>query len=129
MVSADGGNGGRIRAGFAPWPIMKASRWAACSGSVTQMTLPSSTDMPIACWAWALRSGPWVSSKLLGRAAPEDQVQLPGQVRGVADARAHPLPGEEGHQVGGVAGQQAGPPPVGPARAAARGRPTRQSIT
>jgi hypothetical protein len=50
--------------------------------------------------------GPVGVQQLLAGDAAQDQVQLPGQVGGVANAGAHALPGEGGHQVGGVAGQQ-----------------------
>ena len=52
-----------------------------------------------------------------GRRTPgQHQVELPRQVGGVAQARAHALAGEGRHLVGGVAGEQhvARAPPIGP---------------
>ena len=47
--------------------------------------------------------------------AVEHEVELPGQVGGVAQAGAHALPGERRHEVGGVAGEEHAPgaPPLG----------------
>ena len=52
------------------------------------------------------------------RRAGQDEVELPGQIGGVAQARAHALPRERRHLVRGVAGEQQPPasPRVHPAR-------------
>jgi hypothetical protein len=44
--------------------------------------------------------------QFLARVAAEDQVELPGEVRGVPDARTHALAREGRHLVRGVTGQQ-----------------------
>ena len=84
-----------------------SSRAAASAGSGTQITLPSSIENSIA--ARALRQpllAGSVSSSASAACAAEHEVELPGQVGGVADARAHALPGERRHLVGGVAGEE-----------------------
>ncbi len=49
----------------------------------------------------------------LARVTGQDEVEFPGEVRGVPDARAHALAGERGHLVSGVSGDQE--PPLAPA--------------
>ena len=99
---------------------MASSRAAASAGSGTQMTLPSSMEKSIA--AFALGPALLVVGRRAARVAArplEHQVELPGQVGGVADPGAHALPGERRHLVGGVAGEEdpADPPLLGAARA------------
>jgi hypothetical protein len=60
--STGGGMGGSATSGRPSAFSMTSSRVATAAGSVRQMTLPSSTDIPIAFWIWAERSVVYVSS-------------------------------------------------------------------
>ena len=83
-----------------------ASRSAPACGSSWQSTFPSSMASRITASFWGWRSGSIVSSSSLVSQSAQHQVELPGQVRGVAQARAQPLTEERRGQVRGVADQQ-----------------------
>ena len=70
-----------------PAAAIASSRAAASAGSGTQMTLPSSIENSI---AWRALGQPLLLvgvEQRVGGAAVEHEVELPGQVGGVADAR------------------------------------------